>query len=55
VRTGAQVIGHLGTAAGYRGFMLYAPATERTITGFINVMGDIGPVLEPIVARLATP
>jgi D-alanyl-D-alanine carboxypeptidase len=52
---GARVIGHLGTAAGYRGFMLYAPATDRTITGFINVMGDIGPVLEPIVARLAMP
>jgi hypothetical protein len=35
--------------------MLYVPATDRYLTGFINVMGDLGAVLEPVLARVATP
>ena len=39
---------------GPESFMFYFPATNRYVSGFINVMGDIGAVLEPIVARVAT-
>lgn len=48
------VVGHMGGSAGYTAFMFYAPATDRYVSGFINVMGDIGAVLVPIVARVAT-
>ena len=48
------VVGHMGTSAGYTAFMFYAPATDRYVSGFINVMGDIGAVLTPIVTRVAT-
>jgi hypothetical protein len=35
--------------------MLYAPATDRYVSGFINVMGDLGAVLVPILARVTRP
>ncbi len=35
--------------------MLYVPATDRYITGYINVMGDLAAVLEPILARASRP
>jgi D-alanyl-D-alanine carboxypeptidase len=49
------VIGHLGGTAGYMGFMLYLPTTERYVSGYINVMGDPGAVILPVVQRLAQP
>jgi D-alanyl-D-alanine carboxypeptidase len=52
---GYTAIGNLGGTAGYRSFMLYVPATDRYVSGFINVMGDLGAVLEPVLARVATP
>jgi D-alanyl-D-alanine carboxypeptidase len=52
---GNIAIGNLGGTAGYQSFMLYVPATDRYLTGFINVMGDLGAVLEPVLARVATP
>ncbi len=53
--TAGHAIGHLGITAGYQSFMFYIPATDRYVTGSINVMGDIGAVLGPIVARLSQP
>jgi D-alanyl-D-alanine carboxypeptidase len=52
---GRVVVGHIGGAAGYQSFMLYAPATDRYLSGFINVMGDLGAVLVPLVARVTQP
>jgi D-alanyl-D-alanine carboxypeptidase len=52
---GDVVIGHLGGTAGYTSFMLYVPATDRYMSGFMNVMGDPSAVLLPVVARLAQP
>jgi D-alanyl-D-alanine carboxypeptidase len=52
---GTTAIGNLGGTAGYRSFMLYVPATDRYVTGFINVMGDLGAVLDPVLARVAKP
>lgn len=49
------VLGHLGGTAGYMGFMLYVPATDRYVAGVINVMGDPGAVILPVVQRLAEP
>jgi D-alanyl-D-alanine carboxypeptidase len=47
-------VGHMGGSAGYQAFMLYVPATDRYVSGFINVMGDIGAVLVPIIGRVST-
>jgi D-alanyl-D-alanine carboxypeptidase len=44
----------MGGSAGYQAFMLYVPATDRYVSGFINVMGDIGAVLVPIIGRVST-
>jgi D-alanyl-D-alanine carboxypeptidase len=52
---GDSAIGHLGGTAGYQSFMLYVPATDRYLSGFINVMGGLAPVLGPVLARVATP
>lgn len=52
---GIRAIGHLGGTAGYQGFMLYLPSTQRYLSGYMNVMGDLGAVLRPLVARLAQP
>jgi D-alanyl-D-alanine carboxypeptidase len=51
----AGCLGHLGGTAGYRGFNLYVPATHRYVSGYINVMGDPGVLISPVVARLAQP
>lgn len=52
---GELILGHLGGTAGYSGFMLYIPATDRYVSGFINIMGDPSAVLTPVLARLAKP
>ena len=52
---GAVAIGHLGTTAGYQSFMLHVPGTDRYVTGFTNVMGDLAAVLEPILDRASRP
>lgn len=52
---GEVVIGHLGGTAGYVGFMLYVPATGRYVVGSMNVMGNPGAVILPVVRRLAEP
>lgn len=52
---GEVVIGHLGGTAGYVGFMLYVPATDRYVSGVMNVMGNPGAVILPAVRRLAQP
>ena len=51
----ARTIGHSGGTAGYIGFNLYIPTTHRYVSGYINVMGDPGVVLSPVLARLAEP
>lgn len=51
----ADCVGHLGSTAGYRGFNLYLPATRRHVSGYINVMGDPGVLILPVVTRLAQP
>ena len=50
-----HAIGHLGITAGYQSFMFYVPATDRYVSGSINVMGDVGAVLRPIIGRLSQP
>jgi D-alanyl-D-alanine carboxypeptidase len=35
--------------------MLYAPATDRYVSGFINVLGDLGAVLVPTLERVTQP
>lgn len=47
--------GHLGMTAGYSGFMLYLPATDRYVAGVMNIMGDPSAVITPVVERLAQP
>ena len=46
---GVTVIGHFGTAGGYRAFVGYAPAQKVTIAMMINsgAAGDPTPVLIP--------
>ena len=44
---GSIAIGHLGGTAGYQSFMLYVPAADRYLSGFINVNGDLDAVLAP--------
>jgi D-alanyl-D-alanine carboxypeptidase len=50
-----SAIGHIGTTAGYQGFMLYAPGTDRYFSGFINQMSDLAAVLGPLFERVARP
>lgn len=52
---GTVMHGHLGGTAGYSAFMLYVPATDRYVSGFINIMGDPSAVLTPVILRLAKP
>jgi D-alanyl-D-alanine carboxypeptidase len=52
---GTVAVGHLGTTAGYQSFMLYVPETDRYVTGFTNVMGDLAAVLVPILDRASRP
>ena len=47
--------GHMGGTAGYQSFMLYLPATDRYVSGFINTLGDIGAVLVPVLERANLP
>src|SRR5262249_52971599 len=51
----AGSMGHLGGTAGYMGFNFYIPATHRYVSGYINVMGDPGILILPVVTRLAQP
>jgi D-alanyl-D-alanine carboxypeptidase len=51
----AGSVGHLGGTAGYMGFNLYVPATGRYVSGYINIMGDPGVLISPVVTRLAQP
>lgn len=51
----AGSLGHLGGTAGYVGFNLYVPVTRRYVSGFINIMGDPGVLIAPVVARVAQP
>lgn len=51
----AGSLGHLGGTAGYVGFNFYVPATQRYVSGFINIMGDPGVLIAPVVARVAQP
>ncbi|MFP2923636.1 serine hydrolase domain-containing protein [Pyxidicoccus sp. 3LG] len=52
---GTVAVGHLGGTAGYQSFMLYLPETDRYVTGFTNVMGDLAAVLVPILDRASRP
>ncbi|MDP9035772.1 MAG: hypothetical protein M3O50_13295 [Myxococcota bacterium] len=52
---GNEAFGHLGGTAGYQSFMLYLPATQRYLSGYMNVMGDLNAVLSPLVERAAQP
>ena len=48
-------LGHIGGTAGYQAFMLYVSATDRYVSGFMNVLGDFGALLMPVLERVATP
>lgn len=52
---GNVAVGHLGGTAGYQSFVLYVAATDRYMSGFINVQGDLAAVLEPVLKRVARP
>ncbi len=52
---GIETIGHIGGAAGYSSFMMYVPETDRYVSGYINVAGDIGAILLPVIARVGQP
>jgi len=53
--SGVTAIGHLGGTAGYQSFMFYVPDGDRYVSGAINVNGDIGAVLMPVLQRAAAP
>jgi D-alanyl-D-alanine carboxypeptidase len=50
---GVEYLGHLGRTAGYWGFALYAPELGYTLSGVMNVEGDLGALVLPITAALA--
>jgi D-alanyl-D-alanine carboxypeptidase len=50
----AGAIGHLGITAGYTGFTLYFPDTERYVAGYMNQIGDPGVLAIPVVEALGT-
>jgi D-alanyl-D-alanine carboxypeptidase len=52
---GRVAVGHIGGAAGYQSFMLYAPDTDRYLSGAINTLGDLGAVLVPLLERITRP
>jgi D-alanyl-D-alanine carboxypeptidase len=49
---GVEVIGHMGTAAGYRAFMFHLPAQDADIAMAINTPGDPMPALAPALKLL---
>jgi D-alanyl-D-alanine carboxypeptidase len=49
------VLGHLGVTTGYQTFMLYIPATDRYVSGFINGTGDLDALLWPVISRAGHP
>ena len=49
---GRRFVGHLGRTAGYWGFHLHAPATGYTFSGYMNVEGDLGAFVAPILDLL---
>jgi D-alanyl-D-alanine carboxypeptidase len=50
---GVEYLGHLGRTAGYWGFALYAPELGYTLSGVMNVEGDLGALVLPITELLA--
>ncbi len=52
---GIEVIGHLGSTAGYVAFMGYLPASSMSIVAALNSQGDPTPVLLPAVEILTGP
>ncbi len=46
---GTELIGHLGSTAGYTAFIGYLPIQGVTIAAAVNTRGDPSPVLVPAV------
>jgi hypothetical protein len=49
---GVEMLGHMGTAAGYRAFMFRLPAQDIDIAMVINTPGDPAPGLIPTLKLL---
>ena len=54
---GHEAIGHVGSTAGYFSYMLYLPATQRFLSGYINLGSNTesAAVVLPLLLRLDTP
>ena len=49
---GVEIVGHMGTTAGYRAFMFHLPAQDIDIAMVINTPDDPTPVLLPALKLL---
>ena len=49
---GVTYWGHLGGTAGFTAYMLYQPETGIAISGAINIRGDIGALMRPVLETL---
>jgi len=49
---GVEVIGHMGTSAGYRAFMFHLPAQNIDLSMIITSTADPSPVLFPALKVL---
>ena len=49
---GVELIGHMGTGAGYRALMFHLPALHLDFTLALNGTGDPTPVLAPMLELL---
>ena len=49
---GVTYWGHLGGTAGFTAYMLYQPETGIAISGAINIRGDLGALMRPVLETL---
>ena len=48
-----ELVGHLGGAAGFQGFVLIHPATGIAASGYVNRYGDLGGFIVPVLDAIA--
>jgi D-alanyl-D-alanine carboxypeptidase len=48
-----QLIGHLGSAAGYQGFVFFHPGTGIVASGYMNRTGNLGAFVLPVLDAIA--
>lgn len=46
-------IGHLGSTAGFQGFVLHAPSNGLTVSGYMNRTGNLGAFIVPVLQAAA--